>query len=401
MELGTWNLKRGTCNLEPYNSASMNFEFTQEQKILRETIRDFARNEIAPHCLQWDERQEFPSKVIGQLGEMGMMGILVDEENGGAGMGYLEYVIILEELSRADASIGISVDAHNSLCANHIYCFGTPGQKVKYVQPLARGEALGAWALTEPGSGSDAGAARSRATPTDGGWILNGEKTFCTHGNRADIYVIHAITDPAAGSRGMSAFIVEKGSQGLRPGKSEDKLGCRASETASLSLDNLFVPEENLLGTENDAFAAALEILDGGRIAIAAVALGIARSALDCSVSYSKEREQFDRPISRFQGIGFKLADMATRIEAARLLTYRAATLKQARRLVNRESSMAKLYASEVSVWAAEQAIQIHGGYGYIKDYGVEKLWRDSKLTTIGEGTSEIQRTIIARELLH
>ena len=378
----------------------MNFEFTQEQEILRETIRDFARNEIAPHCLQWDELQEFPAEVIQQLGKMGMMGILVDEESGGAGLGYIEYVIILEELSRADASIGISVDAHNSLCANHIDCFGTSQQKAKYLKPLALGKALGAWALTEAGSGSDAGAARTRATRTGGGWTLNGEKTFCTHGIRADIYVIFAITDPAAGSRGMSAFIVEKGSQGLQPGKRENKLGCRASETASLSLDNLFVPEENLLGEEGEAFAAALEILDGGRIAIAAVALGIARNALDCSLAYSKEREQFGRPISEFQGIGFKLADMATRIEAARLLTYQAAALKQTRQLVNRESSMAKLYASEVSVWVAEQAIQIHGGYGYIKDYGVEKLWRDSKLTTIGEGTSEIQRTIIARELL-
>ena len=379
----------------------MNFDFTQEQEILRETIQNFARNEIAPHCLQWDERQEFPARAIQQIGEMGMMGILVEEENGGAGLGYIEYVIILEELSRADASIGISVDAHNSLCGEHIHQFGTPEQKSRYLKPLAEGKSLGAWALTEPGSGSDAAAAKTRASRTDGGWILNGEKSFCTHGIRADVYVILAITDPEAGSRGISAFIVEKGSEGLQPGKKEDKLGCRACETASLSLDNLFVPEENLLGEEGEGFSAALEILDGGRVAIAAIALGIARHALDVSLAYSKEREQFGRPIGEFQGIRFKLADMATRIEAARLLTYQAATLKQTRKLITRESSMAKLYSSEVSVWAAEQAIQIHGGYGYIRGYGVEKLWRDSKLTTIGEGTSEIQRIIIARELLH
>ena len=378
----------------------MNFDFTQEQEILRETIQNFARREIAPHCLEWDERQEFPAEVIQQLGEMGMMGVLVDEENSGAGLGYIEYVIILEELSRVEASIGISVDAHSSLCSGHIHQFGTPEQKAKYLNPLARGEALGAWALTEPGSGSDAAAAKTRAVRTDGGWILNGGKSFCTHGKRADVYVILAITNPEAGSHGMSAFIVEKGSEGLHLGKKENKLGCRACETTSLSLDNLFVPEQNLLGEEGEAFIAALEILDGGRIAIAAVALGIARGALDVSLAYSKEREQFGRPIGEFQGIRFKLADMATRIEAARLLTYQAAALKQTRKLVTRESSMAKLFASEVSVWVAEQAVQIHGGYGYIKDYGVEKLWRDSKVTTIGEGTSEIQRMIIARELL-
>ena len=379
----------------------MNFDFTQEQEILRETIRNFARKEITPHCLGWDQRQEFPARAIQQIGEMGMMGILVEEENGGSGLGYIEYVIILEELSRADASIGISVDAHNSLCGEHIHQFGTPEQRTRYLKPLAGGKALGAWALTEPGSGSDAGAAKARAVRTDGGWILNGEKSFCTHGIRADVYVILAITDPAAGSHGMSAFVVEKGSKGLHPGKKEDKLGCRACETASLNLDNLFVPAENLLGEEGEGFIAALEILDGGRVAIAAIALGIAQHALDVSLAYSKEREQFGRPIGEFQGIRFKLADMATRIEAARLLTYQAATLKQTRKLITRESSMAKLYSSEVSVWAAEQAIQIHGGYGYIRDYGVEKLWRDSKLTTIGEGTSEIQRMIIARELLH
>ena len=385
--------------MEPYN-IPMNFDFTQEQETLRAKIRDFARREIAPHCLEWDERQEFPAEAIRQLGDMGMMGILVDEGNGGAGLGYIEYVIILEELSRADAAVRLTVDAHTSLCSDHIYKFGTPEQRAKYLKPLARGEALGAWALTEPGAGSDAGAARTRATRTEGGWLLNGEKTFCTHGIRADTYVILAMTDPETGSHGMSAFIVEKGSEGLQPGKKENKLGFRASETASLILEDLFVPKENLLGEEGEAFPAALEILDGGRVAISAIALGIAGAAVDASLTYSRKREQFGRPIASFQGIRFKLADMATRIEAARLLTYQAAVLKQTRKSINRESSMAKLYASEVSVWAAEQAIQIHGGYGYIKEYGVEKLWRDSKLTTIGEGTSEIQRMIIARELL-
>ena len=378
----------------------MNFAFTPEQDALRTRIRDFAAREIAPHCLDWDERQEFPAEAIRQLGEMGLMGMLVDKEDGGAGLGYIAYAIVLEELSRADASVGLAVDAHTSLCSDHIYKFGTARQRDQYVRPLAGGQALGAWALTEPGSGSDAGAARARATRTRGGWLLNGEKTFCTHGIRADVYVILASTDPDAGSRGLSAFIVEKGARGLHPGQKEDKLGFRASETASLLLEDLFVPEENLLGEEGKAFPAALEILDGGRVAISAIALGIAGAALDASLAYAAKREQFGRPIGDFQGIRFKLADMATRVEAARLLTYRAAFLKQTRRSINRESSMAKLYSSEVAVWAAEQAVQIHGGYGYSKDYAVERYYRDARVLRIYEGTSEIQRLVIARRLL-
>ncbi len=378
----------------------MDFHDTQEQQILRETVRDFARNEIAPHALDWDEKQEFPRPVFTQLGEMGMMGVLVAEEFGGAGLGYPEYAIVIEEISRVDGAIGLSLAAHNSLCTNHIYCMGTEEQKRQYVPGLASGEKLGAWALTEPGSGSDAAGARTRAERRDGGWVLNGAKNFCTHATYGDVYVIMAVTDPDKGTHGISAFVVEKGTPGLSAGKKENKLGCRASDTASVILEDCFLPEQNLLGKQGEGFIDSLQILDGGRISIAAMALGIAQGALDCSLSYSKEREQFGRPISAFQAIRFKLADMATRTQAARLLTYQAAARKQERGSAPRQSSMAKLYASEVAVWAAEQAIQIHGGYGYIKDYPPEKLWRDSKLCTIGEGTSEIQRMVIARELL-
>lgn len=378
----------------------MDFHYTQEQQILRETVRDFALNEIAPHSLEWDERQEFPRHIFTQLGEMGMMGVLVAEELGGAGFGYPEYVIVVEEISRVDGAVGLSVAAHNSLCTNHIYTMGNEQQRQKYVPPLARGEKLGAWAITEPGSGSDAAAARTRAVRRDGGWVLNGTKNFCTHATYADTYVIMAMTEPERGTHGMSAFVIEKGTQGLIPGKKENKLGCRASDTASIILEDCFVPAENLLGAPGEGFVDSLKVLDGGRISIAAMALGIAQAALDCSLSYSQEREQFGKPISSFQAIRFKLADLAVRTQAARLLTYQAAALKQERESVPRESSMAKLYAAEVAVWAAEESIQIHGGYGYIKDYPPEKLWRDSKLCTIGEGTSEIQRMVIARELL-
>ncbi|MGH9340347.1 MAG: acyl-CoA dehydrogenase [Acidobacteriota bacterium] len=378
----------------------MEFGYTDEQEILRETIRDFALSEIAPHSLEWDEKQIFPLDTIRKLGEMGMLGALVDPEYGGAGLGYPEYVILIEELSRVDASIGLSVAAHNSLCTNHIYLMGSEDQKKKYVTLLAAGEALGAWALTEPSSGSDAASAQTRAVKKSGDWVLKGAKNFCTHGTYADIYVIMAITEPEKGTHGISAFIVEKGTEGLTSGKKENKLGCRSSDTASLVLENCRIPGENLLGPEGQGFIEALKVLDGGRISIAAMALGIAQGSLDCSLRYSQERVQFGRPISKFQAIRFKLADMATRIEAARLLTHQAAWLKQQGKSVPKHSSMAKLYASEVAVWAAEEAIQIHGGYGYIKDYPPEKYWRDSKICTIGEGTSEIQRMVIARELL-
>lgn len=378
----------------------MEFGYTQEQEILRETVRDFAVKEIAPHSLEWDEKQFFPLETIKKLGELGMMGVLVDPAYGGAGLGYPEYAIIIEEIARVDGSIALSVAAHNSLCTNHIYLAGTEEQKQKYLPRLSTGEALGAWALTEPASGSDAASAQSRAVKKDRCWVLNGTKSFCTHGSYADVYVVMAVTDQSKGTHGISAFILDKGMRGLTPGKKENKLGCRSSDTASVILEDCCAPEENLLGGQGEGFVDSLKVLDGGRISIAAMALGIAQGALDSSIKYSKEREQFGRPISSFQAIQAKLADMGTRIEAARLLTYQAAWMKQRRTNIPKQSSMAKLYASEVAVWAAEQAIQIHGGYGYIKDYPPEKYWRDSKLCTIGEGTSEIQRMVIARELL-
>ncbi len=378
----------------------MDFHLTQEQEILRETIRQFALKEIAPHSLDWDEKQEFPHEVFRKLGEMGMMGVLVETDLGGSGMGYPEYAIVIEEISRVDGAIGLSLAAHNSLCTNHIYVAGNEDQKRRLIPGLAAGERLGAWALTEPGSGSDAAAARTRAEKRGGGWVLNGSKNFCTHATYADVYVVMAMTDPEKGTHGISAFAIEKGTPGLSPGKKENKLGCRASDTAAIILEDCFVPDQNLLGERGEGFVDALRVLDGGRVSIAAMGLGIAQGALDCSLKYSQEREQFKRPISDFQAIRWKLADMATRIEAARLLTYQAAFVKQTKKNAPRQSSMAKLYASEVAVWASEQAIQIHGGYGYIKDYPAEKYWRDSKLCTIGEGTSEIQRMVIARELL-
>ncbi len=378
----------------------MDFHLTQEQEILRETIRQFALKEIAPHSMDWDEKQEFPREIFRKLGEMGMMGVLVETDLGGSGMGYPEYAIVIEEISRVDGAIGLSLAAHNSLCTNHIYTAGNEDQKRRLIPALATGEHLGAWALTEPGSGSDAAAARTRAEKRDGGWVLNGSKNFCTHATYADVYVVMAMTDPEKGTHGISAFAIEKGTPGLSPGKKENKLGCRASDTAAVILEDCFVPDQNLLGERGEGFVDALRVLDGGRVSIAAMGLGIAQGALDCSLKYSQEREQFKRPISDFQAIRWKLADMATRVEAARLLTYQAAFLKQTRKSAPRQSSMAKLYASEVAVWASEQAIQIHGGYGYIKDYPAEKYWRDSKLCTIGEGTSEIQRMVIARELL-
>lgn len=379
----------------------MDFAWTQEQEILRDTVREFALSEIAPHSALWDSEQAFPTEIFKKLGELGMLGVLVEPEHGGAGLGYPEYALVIEELSRVDGSIGLSVAAHNSLCTNHIYQEGSDRQKEKYVKPLASGEALGAWALTEPGSGSDAASARTQAVKRDGAWWINGTKNFCTNGSYADVYVILAVTAPGKGAHGMSAFIVEKGTTGLIPGKKEDKLGCRASDTASLTLEDCRVPQENILGEENEGFIEALKILDGGRISIASMGVGIAQGALDCSVSYAQEREQFGQPIAKFQAIQEKLAEMATRLEAARLLTYRAAWMKEEKGLqIPKYSSMAKLFAGEAAVWIAEQAIQIHGGYGYTRDYPAEKYWRDAKLCTIGEGTSEIQRFVIAREVL-
>lgn len=378
----------------------MDFELTEEQKQIRTSVREFAEAEIAPHVMEWDETQHFPIELMPKLAELGLMGVIFPEEYGGAGMGYVEYATIIEELSRVDGSVGISVAAHNSLCSNHIYSFGTEEQKRKYLVPLAGGKHLGAWGLTEPGAGSDASGTKTTAVRTDGGWIVNGSKNFITHAIHGDTCVAVAVTDRSKRSKGISAFIFEKGMKGFSPAKKENKLGLRASETASVVFEDCFVPEENLLGEEGQGFVNAMAILDGGRISIAALALGIGQGAYESAMRYAKERQQFGRPISEFQAIQFKLADMATQLDAARLLMYRAAWLKDEGKKVTKESSMAKLYASEVSVKVCEEAIQIHGGYGYTKDYPPEKYWRDSKLCTIGEGTSEIQRIIIAREIL-
>ncbi|MDQ1611027.1 MAG: hypothetical protein QOG00_958 [Pyrinomonadaceae bacterium] len=379
----------------------MDFELNDEQKQVRMSVREFAEGEIAPHVREWDETQHFPVELLPKLAELGLMGVIFPEKYGGAGMGYVEYATIIEELSRVDGSVGISVAAHNSLCSNHIYMFGTEEQKQKYLVPLARGEKLGAWGLTEAGAGSDASGTRTTAVKRNGGWLVNGSKNFITHAVHGDVCVAVASTDRAMRSKGITAFIFEKGTRGFMPGKKEDKLGLRASETASVIFEDCFISDDNRLGPEGLGFIQAMQILDGGRISIAALAVGIAQGAYESALKYSKERQQFGKPISEFQAIQFKLADMATQIDAARLLMYRACYLKDNGKKVTKESAMAKLYASEISVKVCEEAIQIHGGYGYTKDYPPEKYWRDSKLCTIGEGTSEIQRMVIARQLLN
>jgi alkylation response protein AidB-like acyl-CoA dehydrogenase len=378
----------------------MDFELNEEQQQVKASVREFAEGEIAPHVREWDEAQHFPVELLPKLAEQGLMGVIFPEEYGGAGMGYVEYVAIIEELSRVDGSVGISMAAHNSLCSNHIFMFGSEEQKRKFLVPLAQGQKLGAWGLTEPQAGSDASGTRTTAVRKGAGWLVNGSKNFITHAIHADTCVAMASTDRAMRSKGITAFIFEKGMKGFAPGKKEDKLGLRASETASVVFEDCLVPDENRLGPEGLGFIQAMQVLDGGRISIAALALGIAQGAYESALRYAKERYQFGRPIAEFQAIQFKLADMATQIDAARLLTYRAAALKDAGRKVTKESSMAKLFASEVSVRVSEEAIQIHGGYGYTKDYPPEKYWRDSKLCTIGEGTSEIQRLIIAKQIL-
>ncbi|HEX8632854.1 MAG TPA: acyl-CoA dehydrogenase [Pyrinomonadaceae bacterium] len=378
----------------------MDFELNDEQRQVKMSVREFAEGEIAPHVREWDEAQHFPVELMPKLAELGLMGVIFPEKYGGAGMGYVEYATIIEELSRVDGSVGISVAAHNSLCSNHIYMFGTEEQKQKYLVPLARGEQLGAWGLTEAGAGSDASGTRTTAVKKNGGWLVNGSKNFITHAVHGDVCVAVASTDRAMRSKGITAFIFEKGTKGFMPGKKEDKLGLRASETASVIFEDCFIPDDNRLGPEGLGFIQAMQILDGGRISIAALAVGIAQGAYESALKYSKERQQFGKPISEFQAIQFKLSDMATQIDAARLLMYRACYLKDNGRKVTKESAMAKLYASEISVKVCEEAIQIHGGYGYTKDYPPEKYWRDSKLCTIGEGTSEIQRMVIARQLL-
>mgnify|MGYP001773202804 FL=1 len=378
----------------------MIFGLSEEQLQIKYSIREFAESEIRPHVTQWDESQHFPVELLPKFAELGLMGIIFPEEYGGAGMGYVEYATIIEELGRVDPSIGLSIAAHNSLCSNHIFMFGSEEQKRKYLIPLARGEHFGAWGLTEPQAGSDASGTKTTAIRSNGGWIVNGSKNFITHAISCKTLVAVAVTDRDKGNKGISAFIFDKTMKGFRAEKKENKLGMRASETASVVFEDCYVPEENLLGNEGEGFLQAMQILDGGRISIAALSVGIAQGAYESALKYAKERVQFGRPIAEFQAIQFKLADMATQIEAARLLTLQAAAMKDAGKKVTKYSSMAKLFASEIAVKVAEEAIQIHGGYGYTKDYPVEKYWRDSKLCTIGEGTSEIQRLVIAKQIL-
>jgi len=378
----------------------LDFQLSDEQQDLRKTVRDFAAREILPNVMKWDEASQFPCEAIKHLGQLGLMGIISPAEYGGAGMGYAEYVIAIEELSRVDGSVGIIVAAHTSLCSNHVFVAGNEEQKRKYIPKLASGEFIGAWGLTEPGSGSDAGGARCSAVRKGNKWVLNGTKTFCTNGHYADVVVVIAVTDKTAHTHGLSAFIVEKGTKGFKPGKKENKLGLRASDTAELIFEDCEIPLENLLGKEGDGFIDAMRILDGGRISIAALGLGMAQGAYEAALNYSKERRQFGKAISEFQAIQWKLADMATEIDAARLLTMRAAWMKDQGMKTTLESSMAKLYTSEVAVRCANEGVQIHGGYGFIKDYPAEKFYRDVKLCTIGEGTSEIQRLVIARQIL-
>ena len=385
--------------LEPVSSLYP-FVLTEDQEHLRREIRDFAAREIAPNMMTWDEAGEFPLATIKKLGAMGLLGVIFPPEYGGAGLGYVDYVLAIEELSAVDGSIGLTVAAHNSLGTNHIFLAGSEDQKQKYVPLLASGKWLAAWALTEPGSGSDASAARTTAVKKGDRYVLNGAKTFITNGPYADATVVIAVTDKSKGTHGLSAFLVEKDTPGFRPGKKENKLGLRASDTSELIFEDCEIPEENLLGVEGEGFVDAMRVLDGGRISIAALSLGIGRGALDAALKYVKERRQFGKAIAEFQGIQWKLADMATELDAARLLTQRAAVLKDAGRKVTRESAMAKLFASEVAVRICNEAVQLFGGYGFIKDYPAEKYYRDVKLCTIGEGTSEIQRMVIAREIL-
>lgn len=378
----------------------MDFNYSEELLEIKRIVREFAENEIRPHVMEWDEKQIFPRETLRHLAELGFMGVLIPVEYGGAGLGYLEYVTIVEELSRVDGSIGISVAAHNSLCTAHIFNSGTEDQRKRFVVALAKGGKIGAWSLTEPEAGSDAAGTQTTARLDGNHWILNGQKTFTTHGTYGDICVAMAVTDKAAGHHGISAFILEKGMPGFFPGKKENKLGLRASDTSTVVFEDCRVPKENLLGQPGKGFIDALKILDGGRISIAALAVGMAQGAYEAALNYSKQRRQFGKTISEFQAIQFKLADMATEIDCARLLTHRAAWMKDQGMQTTAQSSMAKLYSGEVAVRVANECVQIHGGYGYIKEYPAEKFYRDVKLCTIGEGTSEIQRLVIAREIL-
>jgi len=378
----------------------IDFDVTENQKMIAQMIKDFGEREIKPYMMEWDENQEFPVPLFRKLGELGLMGVLVPHEYGGSGFGYLEYVTAISELAKIDGSIGLSMAAHNSLCTGHILQFANEEQKQKYLPKLATAEWIGAWGLTEPNTGSDAGNMRTVAVKDGDYYVLNGAKNFITHAKSGDVAVVIVRTGEIGDSHGMSAFIVEKGTKGFNAGKKENKLGMRASETAELIFTDCRIHKSQMIGKEGDGFVQSLKVLDGGRISIAALSLGIAMGAFEAALKYSKERHQFNQPISSFQGISFKLADMATKIEAASLLTYRAADLKNKGKSVNKESAMAKLYASEIAVEVATEGVQIFGGYGYTKDYPAEKYYRDAKLCTIGEGTSEIQKLVISRSIL-
>jgi alkylation response protein AidB-like acyl-CoA dehydrogenase len=379
----------------------VDFSLTDEQRAIQETARAFARQEVDPIVDEIDESQRFPREVMLKAGELGLLGIIFPEEYGGAGLGYVEYVLVVTELSRVDPSVGISVAAHNSLCSNHIYKFGNDGQRRRWLTPLASGRKIGAWSLTEPGAGSDAAGTRTRAVRAAGGWVLNGAKTFTTHGREGDICVVFAVTDPAGPRHhNISAFVLERGMQGFRAGKKENKLGIRASDTSEVIMEDCFVGDDHLLGDLGEGFIQALQILDGGRISIAALGLGTAKGAFDTARAYAKERHQFGQAIAGFQAIRFMLAEMATSIAAAEILTFAAAEAMDHGRPVTRLASQAKLYAGESAVFCSERGVQIHGGYGFVKDYRAEKFYRDAKICTIGEGTSEIQRLVIARQLL-
>ncbi len=378
----------------------MNFDTSETQKMIAESIRDFAKQHIKPYMMDWDENQTFPVELFHQLGEMGYMGVLVPEKYGGSGLDYHEYITVIEEISKVDSSIGLSLAAHNSLCTNHILDFGNEDQKKKWLPKLASGEWIGAWALTEHNTGSDAGGMNTTAIKDGDYYVLNGAKNFITHGISGNIVVVIVRTGEKGDSRGMSAFVIEKGTQGFSSGKKENKLGMRASETAEIIFNNCRVHKDNMLGNEGEGFIQSLKVLDGGRISIGALSLGISKGAYEAALKYSKQREQFGKPICSFQGISFKLADMATQIEASELLLHKAASMKNKGENVTKIGAMAKMYASEICVKIANDAVQIHGGYGYTKDYPVEKFYRDAKLCTIGEGTTEIQKIVISRKIL-
>jgi alkylation response protein AidB-like acyl-CoA dehydrogenase len=380
---------------------AMDFDLNEEQALLRKTVRSFAEKELAPHSREWDEKQEFPREVFARLGELGLAGVCWPEEYGGSGLSTLDWAIVMEELARVDAGVALSLAAHHGLCSAHIHLAGSEEQKRRFLPPLARGEKVGCWGLTEPGSGSDAGGMRTTAVREGDDWVLNGSKNFITNGRIADTAVVMTVTDRAAGKKGISAIVVERGTPGFRAGKKEDKLGVRSSDTSELVFEDCRVPAGNLIGREGMGFVDTLKILDKGRVGIAAFSVGIAQAALEASMRYARERKQFGHPIADFQAIQFKIAEMATKTEAARLLTWRAAATADAGKAHTAESSMAKLFASEAAVEIALEAIQVHGGYGYIKEYPVERYLRDAKIGTIGEGTSEVQRLVIARQLLH